>query len=163
MVMAQTLNEMFRIDTTVKWPNDILLNGKKIAGMLSEMEAEADMVTFVNIGMGVNINNEPEKIEPVAVSLKKIIGKQIARKEILSLFLDKFEKQMDTRDFDNVITEWKKYTRTIGQYVKIVTTRDEFEGTAIDVDENGALIIKCADGSVKNIIYGDCFIQETKS
>ena len=57
-----------------------------------------------------------------------------------------------------MIKEWKKYTMTIGQSVKIVTTRDEFKGTALDVDENGALILECADGSIKNIIYGDCFI-----
>lgn len=158
MIMAQTLQEMFSIDARVKWPNDILIKGKKVVGMLSEMEAEGDMVTFINIGMGVNINNEPEKIEPMAVSLKKILGKQVARKEILSCFLEKFEKKMKTEDFNNVIKEWKKYTMTIGQSVKIVTTRDEFEGTALDVDENGALILKCADGSIKNIIYGDCFI-----
>ena len=157
MIMTRTLREMFKIDAMVKWPNDILVNGKKISGLLSEMEAETDMITFINIGLGININNDPTVSEPTATSLKKILGREVPRKQLLSEFLDKFENRLNNATLDNVISEWKRYSATINRHVRIVTTNDVSEGLAMDVDENGALILKLSDGSIKKIIYGDCF------
>ena len=157
MILALTLRRMFKIDAVVKWPNDILVHGRKVAGLLSEMEAESDIITYINIGIGLNVNNDPTPREPMATSLKKILGRNIARKQLLSEFLDHFDNRLNNRALDNVISEWKSCTMTIGRHVKIVTNHDEFEGLAMDVDENGALILKLADGSIKTIIYGDCF------
>jgi BirA family biotin operon repressor/biotin-[acetyl-CoA-carboxylase] ligase len=148
---------MFNINVRVKWPNDILVQERKVAGLLSEMEAETDIITYINIGIGINVNNDPTPREPMAVSLKKIIGRNISRKQLLSEFLDEFENRLNNRTLDNVISEWKSYTLTIGRQVKIVTTNDEFKGIAMDVDNTGALMLKLADGSIKKIIYGDCF------
>ena len=157
LILAQTLQKMFQIDAKVKWPNDILVGDKKLSGMLSEMEAEADMVTFVNIGLGINVNNDPTPSEPGAVSLKKILGRDVSRTRLLAEFLDEFEKRYDVDVLHKVIAEWKKYTMTIGQPVRIVTTRETTEGLAVDVDENGALILELADGNRKKVICGDCF------
>jgi BirA family biotin operon repressor/biotin-[acetyl-CoA-carboxylase] ligase len=157
MIMARTLRRMFKIDARVKWPNDILVDDRKLSGMLSEMEAEADMITFINIGMGINVNNDPTSNEPMAISIKEILGKEIPRKQLLSEFLDEFENRLNNASLDNVISEWKRYTVTLNRRVRIVTTRDVSEGLAMDVDENGALVLKLADGSFKKVIYGDCF------
>ncbi len=157
MILARTLRSMFNIDAMVKWPNDILVGDMKIAGILSEMEAEADMITFINIGLGINANNDPSTSEPMATSLKKILGREISRKQLLSKFLDEFENLLDNTALDNVIFEWKRYNVTLNRHVRIVTTHDVSEGVAMDVDENGALVLKLADGSLKRIIYGDCF------
>jgi BirA family biotin operon repressor/biotin-[acetyl-CoA-carboxylase] ligase len=127
--------------------------------MLSEMEAEGDMVSFINVGMGINVNNDADKEEPGATSLKKITGKQISRKKLLAEFLNEFENIVNVKALENVISDWKKCTSTIGRQVRIVTNRESSEGLATDVDENGALILKLADGSIKKIIYGDCFHQ----
>ncbi|MBW1840952.1 MAG: biotin--[acetyl-CoA-carboxylase] ligase [Deltaproteobacteria bacterium] len=159
LVLARTLRKMFDIDAKVKWPNDILVSDKKISGILSEMEAEGDRVTFINIGMGINVNNDPAPEEPAAVSLKKIMGKDISRREVLERFLDAFERRMESRTFDHVISEWKEYTLTLNRQVKIVTARETSEGIAVDVDENGALILQLADGSIKKVTHGDCFLQ----
>ena len=157
MILARTLREMFKIDAMVKWPNDILVNGKKISGLLSEMEAEADMITFINIGLGINVNNDPTVSEPMSTSLKIILGREVPKKQLLSEFLDKFENRLNNATLDNVISEWKRYSATVNRHVRIVTTNDVSEGLAMDVDENGALILKLSDGSIKKIIYGDCF------
>lgn len=157
MILARILRNMFNIDAKVKWPNDILVHERKVAGLLSEMEAETDMVTFVNIGMGVNVNNDPTPHEPMAISLKQILGRNISRKQLLSEFLDEFENRINNRTLDNVISEWKTYAITIGRQVKIVTTHNEFKGIALDVDNTGALMLKLEDGSIKKIVYGDCF------
>ena len=158
MILARTLNNLFLINARVKWPNDILVNEKKVAGVLSEMEAETDRVRFINIGMGVNVNNDPTSREPMAVSLKKIMGRNISKKKLLSRFLDEFENRLNRNStLDNVISEWKTYSVTMGRQVKIVTAHNEFKGIAMDVDNTGALMLKLADGSIKEIIYGDCF------
>lgn len=160
MILAQTLRKMFNINAMVKWPNDVLVDGKKISGILSEMEAEIDRVSFISIGLGINVNNDPTPYEPMATSLKKILGKEVPRMKVLKAFLDHFEDAVNDAEFDNVVSEWKRYTETLNRHVRIVTAHEVSEGLAVDVDDNGALILKLADGSVKKIIYGDCFHKE---
>jgi BirA family biotin operon repressor/biotin-[acetyl-CoA-carboxylase] ligase len=157
MTLAQTLRNMFNINAMVKWPNDVLVDGKKISGILSEMEAEIDRVSFISIGIGINVNNDPTPYEPMATSLKKILGKEIPRIEVLKAFLNDFEHTLNDTDLDNVVSDWKKYAGTLDRHVRIVTAHEVYEGLAVDVDDNGALILKLADGSMKKIIYGDCF------
>jgi len=157
LVLAQILRDMFGIKAMVKWPNDVLVDGKKISGMLSEMEAEVDMINFLNIGLGINVNNDPESEEPMATSLKKVIGRKILKTELLARYLDEFEKQLNNVTLDNVVSEWKQYTSTLNKYVRIVVNHEVSEGFAVDVDENGALVLKLEDGSMQRVIYGDCF------
>jgi BirA family biotin operon repressor/biotin-[acetyl-CoA-carboxylase] ligase len=159
LTLARTLNEMFGVDVRVKWPNDLLVDERKICGMLSELEAEADRVAFINVGIGINVNNHPSGIEPAATSLKAILGRKVSIKDIVARYLDAFERRMQTTAYDHVIEEWKAYTVTLNREVRVVTTRDVFTGVAVDVDDNGALVLKCADGSVQKILYGDCFHQ----
>lgn len=160
LVLARQLRQMFDIPATVKWPNDILVGTRKLCGMLSEMEAESDAVSFVNIGIGLNVNNDPTPDEPRAVSLKTLLGREVSRKDILRRFLDEFEHQVTHRIHEDVIPEWKTYTSTLNQQVRIVTVRETTEGLAVDVDDTGALVLKLADGSLKKIIYGDCFYRD---
>ncbi|MGB9439905.1 MAG: biotin--[acetyl-CoA-carboxylase] ligase, partial [Desulfobacterales bacterium] len=159
LTLARVLRELFQIDAAVKWPNDILVAGLKISGMLSELEAESDRVLFINIGMGINVNNDPAVVEPGASSLKKITGREISKKMLLARFLDEFEKRLKRVEFENVISEWKKYTVTLNRQVKIVTHKEVSEGLAVDVEQDGALVLELADGTHKKIVYGDCFHQ----
>lgn len=158
LTLARVIRQMFQVDAMVKWPNDILVDKRKISGMLSELEAEADRVFFVNIGMGINVNNDPTAAEPGASSLQSIAGREVSKKELLANFLEEFGQRVRSADFDNVVAEWKKYTVTLGRQVRIVTQREESEGKAVDVDDNGALILELANGERKKIIYGDCFL-----
>jgi len=158
LTLARVIREMLHIDAMVKWPNDILVDGRKVSGMLSELEAEADRVFFISIGIGINVNNDPSEAEPGASSLKKISGREISRKDLLTRFLEAFSESMKNSDFEDVISEWKKYTVTLGRHVRIVTHLEESEGLAVDVDENGALVIELVNGEQKKIIYGDCFL-----
>jgi len=158
LTLARVIREMCQIDAMVKWPNDILVADRKISGMLSELEAEADRVFFINIGIGINVNNDPSTAEPGGSSLNKIAGRDISRKELLSRYLEVFGERMKLGDFEGVIAEWKKYTVTLGRHVRIVTHLEESEGLAVDVDENGALVLELADGNRKKIVYGDCFL-----
>jgi len=159
LTLARVLREMYRIEAAVKWPNDILVDDRKLSGMLSELEAEADRVFFINIGMGINVNNDPTGVEAGAISLKTILGRESSRIKLLSGFLDEFEDRLKNAEFENVISEWKRYTVTLQRQVRIVTRREVTEGLAVDVDENGALVLELSDGTQKIIVYGDCFHQ----
>lgn len=159
LTLARILNQIFGIDVRLKWPNDLLVDESKICGMLSELEAEADRVAFINIGIGLNVNNDPPPLEPAATSLKKILGHKVSKKEILARYLDSFEAQMQSAAYEQVIEQWKQHALTLNRDVRVVTTREVFTGKAVDVDDTGALILKCSDGSLKTIHYGDCFHQ----
>ena len=159
LTLARMLRETYGVEADVKWPNDILVDDRKLSGMLSELEAEADRVFFINIGMGVNVNNNPSGVEPAAISLKQILGHEVSRIELLTRFLDEFEEHLKNVELETVISEWKQYTVTLQRQVKIVTRQEVTEGRALDVDDNGALIVELADGSTQKIIYGDCFHQ----
>jgi BirA family biotin operon repressor/biotin-[acetyl-CoA-carboxylase] ligase len=155
--LSETLRSLFGLEVTVKWPNDLLLNGNKLAGLLSEMETRGDMVEFVNIGIGLNVNNSPQKDEPRAISLRHVLGKSVCRKEIVETFVENFGHRIETLDPGSIIRQWKAVTSTIGSRVRIETLSDVFEGTALDVDESGALIIETKERQKEKIIYGDCF------
>jgi BirA family transcriptional regulator, biotin operon repressor / biotin---[acetyl-CoA-carboxylase] ligase len=156
-VLARTLQDFCGVDARVKWPNDVLIHGRKVSGMLSEMEAAGDQVSFINIGIGINMNNDLPPDLPSATSIKNISGKTSSRKAFLSEFLDRLEKRIHQSELAGVIAEWKTCSATLGQQVRIVTRQGVTEGKAMDVDPNGALVVRTADGTLKEIYYGDCF------
>lgn len=155
--LSTSLRQLFDVNVCVKWPNDLLLDGKKLVGLLSEMETRGDMVEFINIGIGINVNNQPQKHEPKAIALKDVLNKTVSRKLILETFLDDFKNRIQIIDCQKIIDQWKEVTSTIGSQVRIETISDVFEGLAVDVDESGALMVKDKTGKIKKIIYGDCF------
>ena len=155
--LSRSLRRLFDVDVSVKWPNDLLLNGKKLAGLLSEMETRGDMVEFINIGIGMNVNNSPQEYESKAISLKDVLHQDVSRKLILETFLKDFKTRIQRIDYRKIINQWKEQTSTIGSQVRIETFGDVYEGLAVDVDETGALIIEDKTGEIKKIIYGDCF------
>jgi len=155
--MSEVLTDLFDLDIRVKWPNDLLLKGRKLSGMLSEMETRADMINLLFLGIGLNVNNDPESDEYQAISLKTALGKSVSRKQILTRFLDLFESRIADVDPPRIISQWKARTATIGTEVRVQTHDRVYEGKALDVDDTGALIVKGRNGVTRKIIYGDCF------
>lgn len=160
LTWARLLQEDYGIAAGLKWPNDLLAAERKLSGMLSEMEARGDLLTFVNIGIGLNVNNDPTAEEPGAIALSQLAGRPLSRRDLLENFLDRFEALMnDPGGLNHIISEWKAHALTLNRPVKIVTIRETIAGMARDVDETGALILERADGSQQRILHGDCFHQ----
>lgn len=157
--MADCLRSRLCIDARLKWPNDILVDGRKICGVLSQMEAEGDRVVHMNIGIGLNVNNTPEEQEPLAASLAGLIGRPVPRRQILIDFLEAFKRRIDRFDPRAVLAQWRSGTVSLGRAVRVVTLTQTVEGIAEDVDAHGGLILRLADGSRKTVVYGDCFHQ----
>jgi BirA family biotin operon repressor/biotin-[acetyl-CoA-carboxylase] ligase len=158
LTLADILQEVYGVDAGLKWPNDILVQGCKLCGLLAEMESEGDQVNFINIGIGLNVNNDPPAVMPSAVSLKGLLGRTVQRREILSRFLDELERRIDAEPWETVIAAWKARSVTLNRSVRIVTAKDDIRGLAVDVDENGALLLRQPDGSIRTVIHGDCFL-----
>jgi BirA family biotin operon repressor/biotin-[acetyl-CoA-carboxylase] ligase len=160
--LSRSLRKLFNIDVYVKWPNDLLLNGKKLTGLLSEMATRGDMVEYINIGIGINVNNDPRHYEPKAIAIKDVLHKNVSRRLILETFLPDFQDlvqdiQAQAISCKKIIEQWKEMTSTIGSQVQIETLTEVFQGLAVDVEETGALIIKDIQGKTQKVIYGDCF------
>ncbi|MEW6261346.1 MAG: biotin--[acetyl-CoA-carboxylase] ligase [Thermodesulfobacteriota bacterium] len=157
VVLCSTIRRMTGIDARVKWPNDLLVRDCKLAGMLCEMEAETDLVSFVNIGIGVNVNNDPEPVEQKACSIRNILNQPVERVALLREFLDTYEAVIDRLDPVAIMREWKSLSATLGKQVRIVTPQGVTEGRAIDIDANGNLILETQNRNLETILYGDCF------
>ncbi len=157
--MAGLLRSRYRIDAGLKWPNDILVDEKKICGILSQMEAEGDQVAHVNIGLGLNVNNRPEIDQPGAVSIQSLLGHPVPRREILTGFLEAFEARMHDFHAPLVVDQWRADNVTLGKPVRVSTVKETVDGTAVDVDANGGLVLALSDGSHRTVVHGDCFHQ----
>ena len=160
LTLCSLLRNGYGVGAGVKWPNDILVEGRKLCGLLSEMECEAEEVTFITVGIGINVNNDVTGIEPPAVSLRDLLGRTVARAEILGRFLDAMEQGIAAEPWETVIDEWKKHSISLNRAVRIVTAKDDISGVAVGVDANGALLLRQADGTLATILHGDCFFQE---
>jgi len=150
-----------RIKSRIKWPNDILINEKKVCGILTEMSAELDMINWVVVGIGINANIEhqdfPEDIQENTISLKKVSGKEVLRVKLTQTFLQEFEKYYDKlkrKKFSSILKEWKLYSHTLGRKIIVDMGEKITAGEAVDINEEGALILKKEDGELIKIISG---------
>ncbi len=155
--ISSVLQKQLGLDVRVKWPNDLLLNGKKLAGMISEMITRQGDLDFILLGIGLNVNNHVQHHEFPAISLKDVLGHPVDGKDILEPFLSDFETRLKNLDPAAIIAQWKKKTATIGSQVRVETHDRIISGLALDVDDTGALLVADQAGNIEKIIYGDCF------
>ena len=154
VAVARTIRGLFGLPAELKWPNDVLIGGKKICGILAEMEAETDELKFVNLGIGMNVNCSISQQR--ATSLRDQLGVGVSRKRVLSAILAEIQRQQSMLTKDDLLGEWKKLSATLGREVRVVSLGEEIAGKAVDVDTKGALIVACRDGSLKSVLAGDC-------
>jgi BirA family transcriptional regulator, biotin operon repressor / biotin---[acetyl-CoA-carboxylase] ligase len=154
--MAATLSDLYNIQARLKWPNDLLVQDRKLAGILSQMSAEPDRIEFINLGIGLNVHNSTEA---PAVSVAALTEQTVSRARILEGFWDRLEQRLQNGDLSAVVAQWKTKTITLGRQVKVQTLNEQFEGRAVDVQDNGGLVLESADGRRMTVVYGDCFHQ----
>jgi BirA family biotin operon repressor/biotin-[acetyl-CoA-carboxylase] ligase len=156
VAVAKAIRKIFGLKAELKWPNDVLIEGRKVCGILAEMEAEMDKVNFINLGIGINANASISQYEKTATSLKKELGKQVSRKGLLNSVLKEINQQQSLLTKGDLLEEWKRLSATLNKQVRIVAPGEKITGRAIDIDTNGALVIKGKDGSLRSAIAGDC-------
>ena len=141
-------------DARIKWPNDLLVPGvdsdEKLAGILTEMEGEADRVSWVVVGIGINV--DPEGLPAGATGLLAH-AESVDRRTFVQRLLERFDACRD--DPDSVLSAWREHALTIGQRVRVETPTDGIVGEAIDIEFPGSLVVETDDGRVR-VHAGDC-------
>jgi len=150
----------------IKWPNDILINGKKVAGILTEMNSELDKVRYIIPGIGINVNNRasglPENVKQIATTLRDECGTEVSVIDLVRNFLEEFDHWYDIfikQGFLPIAAEWKKLNNTIGSRVKVYDGEIEIFGRAMDIDEEGFLLIQSDAGQTIRILSGDVSLR----
>lgn len=161
VAVVKSIKICTQIKSQIKWPNDILINEKKVCGILTEMSAELDIINWVVVGIGINVNIEhrefPEDIQENTISLKETSGKEISRVKLAQTFLQEFEKYYEIlkrREFSSILKEWKLYSHTLGKKIRVDIGERIITGEAVDINEEGSLILKKEDGELLEIISG---------
>ncbi len=156
--VAKTIKEMAGLAAFIKWPNDVFINNKKICGILTEMNAETDKINFVIIGIGVNINTKEELLPKGATSIMEARGAEISRLELVKgIFknMDKYYKLFKNGQIAEIIKEYKEFSNFLGKRVQVTYHNAKLEGYAIDVDREGALILRMDSGLNERVMAGD--------
>ena len=168
-VAVARVMEKFGLRAAIKWPNDILHDGRKLVGILTEMSAEMDRVNYVVIGIGINVNIAPEdfpaELRSVATSLMQMKGEPLPRVTFLQELLralDELYADVQRAGFAPVLAAWREYAVTLGQTVRVIAPAgEEFEGVAADIDAEGALLIDTETGR-RRVLAGDVSIRPKK-
>ncbi len=161
VAIFKTIKHFIPANVIIKWPNDILINTKKVSGILMEISATMDKINYAIIGIGMNINLDLEDLpldfRYLATSLKIVTGKIFSRKEILAHFLNTFSalyQKINSPDFWEIINIWKKNSNIIGKQVEIELFNKSIRGIADNISNEGALVISTKNKSYR-IISGD--------
>ena len=152
------------LECNIKWPNDIVYDGKKVCGILTEMSAEMQNINYVVIGIGINTSNESfsEDIKDVAVSIKMTGKNTIKRSSIIEQVIKSFDKYFTefekTSDLEYLREEYNKYLVNAGNKVRIVAEDTDYEAIALGIDHEGRLLVN-KDGKIIKIVSGEVSVR----
>jgi BirA family biotin operon repressor/biotin-[acetyl-CoA-carboxylase] ligase len=162
VAVARAIESVTPLKPSIKWPNDILLNERKVAGLLNEMSAETERVNYVILGIGVNLNicadQFPEDLRHPATSLFIEGGRKVSRLQFvraLLLALDELYGAYLRDGFEPVRAEWLNRCDMMGREVSVSGGSEQFAGTASGLDEGGALLVNRSDGILARVLAGD--------
>jgi BirA family biotin operon repressor/biotin-[acetyl-CoA-carboxylase] ligase len=153
------------LTSTIKWPNDIFVGGKKLGGILTEFSLSQGEIDHVVLGLGLNVNWSPDQTEDVsnlATSILAETGSKISRNHLLVTILKIFEiyyQEVLSGQIDNFYRTWNEASMIIGRDVEIVSPREKTQGKALRIDRNGALVIEDKAGKEKKIISGEVSVS----
>jgi len=156
--VAKTIRETLDLAAFIKWPNDILVNKHKVCGILTELNGEIDKIHFVIVGIGININTKKELLPKEATSLSIEKGGEVSRLEFVKRALrniDKYYRIFNRGKRDEIIEEYKNLSAVLDKRVQVNYHNTLISGHAVDVDKEGALIVRLDSGFYERVTAGD--------
>src|SRR3972149_2549182 len=146
---------------TVRWPNDLLIDGRKVVGIGIELASEQDVLHYVVLGIGINVNltqeDFPPDLQPIATSLRQVLGREGPRPPLLQRVLERIEALYDHYLEEGphaVLDAWRALPTILGQRIAVEELRERWEGTAVDLDDQGALLVRADDGALHRVLAG---------
>ena len=167
VAVAKTLEKIGVENPEIKWPNDIMINGKKVCGILTEAVTKFNTIESVIIGVGIDanldINEFPEELQEGTTTLEKELGRKGNENLLIKTFLEEFEEiseLFDHEGYEEILKEWRKRSYSIG---KIVEVREPFnknyDAYVLGISKEGALVVEKIDGTLEKVISGECIIK----
>ncbi|MFA6216776.1 MAG: biotin--[acetyl-CoA-carboxylase] ligase [Candidatus Omnitrophota bacterium] len=156
--ICEAIKTAVGIDVQIKWPNDIFIQNKKLGGILTELNAEMDVTSFIVIGIGINVNTDKKTLPSQATSLKEQKKEHVNRAELLQEILRALEAnyvlfQKEGSAF--ILEKWRSFSTTLGRRVKVACQHEQIEGEAVDIDRDGGLLLRDDSGLMRKVMSGD--------
>ncbi|WP_052339617.1 biotin--[acetyl-CoA-carboxylase] ligase [Gorillibacterium massiliense] len=162
VALCRTFRREASVDASIKWPNDILINGRKVSGILMESSAEDERLSYIIAGFGISVNLQkedyPDHLHDVATSLFIESGQPIQREDLIASFLQEYEKWFSVymaEGFAPILSLWEALSSTLGRVITAYTPKGPQKGTALRLHESGALTIRTENGQEMNVFSGD--------
>lgn len=163
VAIAKAIRRFTGLAAMIKWPNDILINGRKVCGILTEMKAEQDSIDFIILGIGVNINTPLGALPKGASSLKEELSRtartgSLSRVEFVKKVLESLEEEysrLRIKGFKPIIEEWRALSALPGSKIKVLLPNRTIEGEAHDIDPDGSLVVRLDSGVLEKVSSGD--------
>ena len=165
MAVAQGIRDVTGLEAGIKWPNDVVVGGKKVCGILTELSAEVDYVNYVVIGAGINVNQDciPEELNGIAGSLCLELGEKISRAKLAASVLDELEKLyetfLQTEDLSALCQEYNRICVNRGRKILVKEPGNEYVGTTDGINPYGELVVEREDGSVVCVYAGEVSVR----
>jgi BirA family biotin operon repressor/biotin-[acetyl-CoA-carboxylase] ligase len=165
VALCETMNRLAGVSAGIKWPNDIYVGGKKLAGILTEVSSDPDRIEYMIVGVGINCHWAPRKIpdgSQPATSLKRETGKTVSRSELLTGFLNRAERlslEAEEKGIGFLRDQWNRYSLVTDRRVKIFNNQETWTGVAQGIDEYGALKVLLDNGRQETFLTGDVHLR----
>ena len=165
MAVVRGIRNVTGLEAGIKWPNDVVVDGHKVCGILTEMSTEIDYINYVVIGTGINVNQTefPEEIREIAGSLKQAAGHAIARAELVAAVMEELEDLygtfLKTEDLSALKEEYNKHCVTCGHEIRVLEPGHEYTGTTEGINDSGELIVKKTDGKTVCVYAGEVSVR----
>ena len=167
VAVAKTLESIGVENPEIKWPNDIMINGKKVCGILTEAIAKFNTIETVIVGVGIdanlNLDEFPEDLKDGTTTVEKELGQKRNENELIKIFFEEFEKIINIfneKEYEQILKEWRKYSYTIGKIVEVREPYNKYyDGYVVGIGKEGALIVEKIDGTLEKVISGECIIK----
>lgn len=165
LAVTKACRKICRIDAKIKWPNDVVCNGQKLSGTLTEMSSEVDYVNYFVIGTGINANimEFPEELSKTATSLKLLTGQQTDRAGLIACCMEYFavyyEKFLETQDLSLLLDEYNELVAGTGGRVRVLEPGHEYCGISHGINAQGELLVEKEDGSIVQIYAGEVSVR----
>ena len=167
VAVAKTIRRMFKLNAEIKWPNDVLVNDRKVCGILTESSVRGDAVDFAVIGIGVNANVDlasfPKDLRSSVTSLEAEVKGEVGRERFLCALLKELENyytMIQQKKFEFVLEEWKSLTTLFGAHVEVTSFEGKVRGLAVGVNRNGGLEVLLKNGTIRKVLSGDVVKQK---
>ena len=165
LAAAEGIEKYTGLNVQIKWPNDIVISGKKISGILTEMKMKGTQIDYVVVGAGINTGNDdfPEELQNTAASLHQLAGREISRPELIAACMERFEyyyeQFLQTCDLSGLLGQYNELLAGRDGQVRVLEPGNEYTGTARGINAAGELLVERADGMIEKVYAGEVSVR----